>query len=243
MSTIKVDSVNNILQRLKFVKNFNTWKDLAHYLDESSATISAWRKRNSPSAVPKITKRCNEDDDIDNDYVLRGDHSKKLSQASGLRILAEQVEKSQGAANLPFETLDQFATVPKYRAKLSGGHGSTETSDQIETNLMFRRSFLKRKGQPDKMALFEVTGESMQPFIYHGDVVLVDMSVNDIEQIVDGKAYAFREDHTVKVKRLSRQGHNIIASSENHMMNPPYHVEKEDFQLIGRVVWVGHEVR
>ncbi len=136
----------------------------------------------------------------------------------------------------------EFIAVPKYTAKLSGGPGSFETSDQIDANLMFKRKFLERKGQIDKMALFEVTGESMQPFIYHGDVVLVDMSVSTPEQIVDGKAYAFREDQTVKIKRLSRQGGTIIASSENHMMYLPYHVDLEEFQIIGRVIWVGHEV-
>lgn len=140
-------------------------------------------------------------------------------------------------------TPSEFAIVPKYKAKLSGGPGSLETSDQIEANLMFRTEFLLRKGQVDKMALFEVTGESMQPFIYHGDVVLVDTSVNDIEQIIAGKTYAFRENGTVLIKRLSVQGGAIIASSENHQMNPPYHLDTESFYLIGRVVWVGHEVR
>lgn len=140
------------------------------------------------------------------------------------------------------DQIDDFTTVPKYQAKLSGGPGSLETSDQIEANLMFRTEFLSRKGQVDKMALFEVTGESMQPFIYDGDVVLVDTSVNNIGQIVAGKTYAFRENSTVLIKRLSVQGGAIIASSENHQMNPPYHLDTDSFNLIGRVVWVGHEV-
>lgn len=138
---------------------------------------------------------------------------------------------------------NEFTNVPKYKAKLSGGPGSFEISDQVEANMMFKTDFLSRKGQVDKMSLFEVAGESMQPFIYHGDVVLVDRSVNTANQIVDGKVYAFRDDGTVLIKRLSRQGKMIIASSENHQMNPPYHVDLESFHLIGRVVWVGHEVR
>lgn len=93
------------------------------------------------------------------------------------------------------------------------------------------------------MALFEVIGDSMQPFLYSGDVVLVDMLQSDPHMIEDGKAYAFREDNTVKVKRLSLQGGNLIATSENSDMYPPYHVDTDNFQLIGRVIWVGHEVR
>lgn len=135
---------------------------------------------------------------------------------------------------------EEFVAVPKYKAKLSGGHGSLIDSDLVETNLMFRNEFLARRGDPKRMALFEVMGDSMEPFIYDGDVVLVDMSQREI---IDGKAYAFREDHTVKIKRLSTQGNVIIATSENSMRYPAYAVETDNFDLIGRVIWVGHEVR
>ena len=138
------------------------------------------------------------------------------------------------------EDNDEFVAIKKYRAKLSGGHGCFDTSQEVEANVMFRRDFLSRKGQIDKMALFEVIGNSMEPFIYDGDVVLVDMSQTDI---VDGKAYAFREDHTVKVKRLSKQGGVVIATSENAMHYPAYPVDVKNFQLIGKVIWVGHEVK
>lgn len=138
--------------------------------------------------------------------------------------------------------IQEFTLVPKYRARLSGGAGSFETSDQIEANLSFRTTFLYSRGNPNKMALFEVMGDSMEPFLYDGDVVLVDQRQIDPEHIVDGKAYAFREDHTIKVKRLSVQGRALLASSENSQKYPPYEVEVDRFQLIGRVIWVGHEV-
>lgn len=134
----------------------------------------------------------------------------------------------------------EFIAVPKYKARLSGGHGSLLDSDMIEANLMFRRDFLARRGDPSNMALFEVIGDSMEPFIYHGDVVLVDRSQSDI---IDGKAYAFREDNTVKVKRLSRQGKIVIAASENARLYQPYPVDTDSFTLIGRVIWIGHEVK
>lgn len=154
----------------------------------------------------------------------------------------------QGSKSFPGQNLflggqeQEFTAVPKYKAKLSGGNGSLVTEDQIDANLIFRTEFLQKKGQVNQMALFEVTGESMVPFIHDKDVVLVDMSINTHEQIIDGKAFAYREGDTIKIKRLSRQGKNIIASSENFAIYPPYVIEAENFQLIGRVVWVGHEV-
>jgi phage repressor protein C with HTH and peptisase S24 domain len=159
---------------------------------------------------------------------------------------ADRIVTAGGAQSLvqsEYQPQPDFTLVPKYRAKLSGGHGSLENSDQIETNLAFRTTFVRKKGNPDKMALFEITGDSMEPFLYDGDVVLVDLAQNEPAQIVDGKAYAFREDQTIKVKRLSIQGTALIASSENTHKYPPYKVDEGMFSLIGRVLLVGHEVR
>jgi hypothetical protein len=58
MSTIKNKNVEHILNKLKYIKKFNTWKDVAEFLGESEAVISVWRKRNSPSAIEKILYRC-----------------------------------------------------------------------------------------------------------------------------------------------------------------------------------------
>jgi hypothetical protein len=142
------------------------------------------------------------------------------------------------------EISPEFTFIPKYKARLSGGHGSFETSDQVEANLAFRTEFIRAKGSPDKMAMFEIMGDSMEPFLYDGDVILVDLQQNDPNLIVDGKAYGFREGNIIKVKRLSIQGRALIATSENSQKYPPYEVVDHDqFQLIGRVIWVGHEVR
>lgn len=145
-------------------------------------------------------------------------------------------------SNIPQE-LSEFTLIPKYRARLSGGHGSYQDSDRIEASYSFRTEFLQKKGNPSNMALFEVDGESMEPFMYHGDVVLVDMSLNDIHNIGQGKAYAFREDSRVVVKRLLWQGKKLIAKSENQAYGE-YEIDtQDDFSLIGKIIWVGHEVK
>jgi len=156
-------------------------------------------------------------------------------------LFADEIKKILVASK--DEPIPEFTFIPKYKARLSGGHGSFETSDQIEVNLAFRTEFVKSKGNPKKMALFEIMGDSMEPFLYDRDVILVDLQQNDPRMIVDGKAYAFREDNTIKVKRLSVQGRTLMATSENSQKYPPYEIFHEQFQLIGRVIWVGHEVR
>jgi phage repressor protein C with HTH and peptisase S24 domain len=82
----------------------------------------------------------------------------------------------------------------------------------------------------------------MLPFIQEDDVVLVDLGKNDPAIIVDGKTYTIREDSTVKIKRLVRQSRKLIIRSQDNDNYPDYAVD-DDFCLIGRVMWVGHEVK
>lgn len=135
-----------------------------------------------------------------------------------------------------------FSLVPKYKARLSGGHGSFETSTEVENFLSFKTAWLKARCALNCCGLFEVRGDSMAPFITDGDVVLVNMSKNTIDDITDGKIYAFSEGDRVRVKRLSLKGAAIVAYSDNKLEGgDPTEVEP-DFRLIGKVVWVGHEV-
>ncbi len=140
---------------------------------------------------------------------------------------------------------DVYSYIPKYNARLSGGSGSFETSKEIENYCAFRTEWLKRKWNIKSLALFEVTGDSMAPLIQHQDVVLVDMSRNNLEDIIDGKIYAFSEDHVVRIKRLVRKGTELWAISDNKIEAPDSRIELEEgtFNLIGKVVWIGHEVR
>jgi len=84
----------------------------------------------------------------------------------------------------------------------------------------------------------------MLPSIGDGDLVLVDMSKKELRDIIDGQIYAFTEGDLMKVKRLVKKGSKIIALSDNKAEIPdPMEVDMEQFRLIGRVIWVGHEYK
>jgi phage repressor protein C with HTH and peptisase S24 domain len=133
-----------------------------------------------------------------------------------------------------------FDLVPKYKSRLSGFHGTLKDSDLSEANFAFRKDWIMRKGSDD-LAMFEVYDDSMAPFISGGDIVLVDVSENDPEVIIDGKAYAICEEDTIKIRRLARQGGKLIIRSQDRDNFPDYEVG-EDFSMIGRVIWIGHDV-
>ncbi len=137
----------------------------------------------------------------------------------------------------------EFALVPKYKARLSGGPGSLCSSDEVEANFAFRAEWIATKGGPEKLALFEVTGDSMYPVICHGDVVLVDQTLSTPEDIISGRPYAIVEGVHTKVKNLQWQGNELWVQSGKESGEPPYRLDSNAyFRIIGKVIWVGHEL-
>ena len=57
MSTNKNYKIREILKRLEFVLNKSTSKEVAAFLEEKEGTVSAWKARNSQSALEKILYR------------------------------------------------------------------------------------------------------------------------------------------------------------------------------------------
>jgi len=181
----------------------------------------------------------------DDFYLQSADLAKREiceSRTDSTIPLKEADTKEDRADYITRKNSPLFVSVPKFLARLSGEYDSFQETDRVESNLMFHKDFLSKHGSTDQMALIEVTGNSMHPFLSNGDTVLVDLSRNNLADIVDGKAYAFREGHTVKIKRLSLQGSTLIASSESAQLYPPYSIDINNFSLIGEVLWVGHEV-
>lgn len=83
----------------------------------------------------------------------------------------------------------------------------------------------------------------MFPMIQDGDVVLVDMAQSNLQEVREGKIYAFSEGNLIRVKRLIYKGAGELwAISDNKQLSPDAPIEMSTFSLIGRVVWLGHEV-
>jgi|GEM_PF-720614 len=153
----------------------------------------------------------------------------------GSRALHAPVE-----ADLVHHMDTDFKTVPKVKAKLSGGGGSFETDAEIVGYFAFRADFLRRKGSAKDMVLFEVAGNSMSPVLEHGDTVLVDQSQH---HVISGHIYALGVDDTVIVKRVEARPGVLILKSENlnaGSFEVPV-IEQTNFRIIGRVVWSARE--
>lgn len=134
--------------------------------------------------------------------------------------------------------------VPLVRARLSAGGGSFETEDAVEGHYAFRENWLVRKGQPSKMVLMRVSGDSMEPDIRDGDMVLIDQSqVN----VVVGEIYAVGLGDMVAIKMLDALPGKIVLRSANPAYVPIELDTREDLaesvRIVGRVIWWCREAR
>jgi len=171
---------------------------------------------------------------------------------SGLKPLADAEEFTEGEApevqgrrkaGRATRQNEDFATVENYTDKLAGDDSLNAVVNGVaEVGFVFRPEWLEAKVPSGKPATFRVTGDAMLPIIQDGDVVLVDLGENNVTKIRDGKIYAYSECGWIKVKRLVRSGDGLRATAENKAISPDEPIIMNQFTLIGRVVWVGHDV-
>ncbi len=129
--------------------------------------------------------------------------------------------------------------VPLVSASLSAGTGSLETDGEVLDFFAFRSDWLCRKGNPDRMVLMKVYGDSMEPEIRHGDMALIDQSK---QQIYPHTIYAVGVNEEIYIKQVETlPGHRMILRSLNERYNP-IEVDlrgdmAESVRIIGKVIW------
>lgn len=131
-----------------------------------------------------------------------------------------------------------YTEVPLREATGSMGGGSTETGGRALTYLSFRTEWIRAKGNPENMTVIRAFGDSMDPTIVDGSVVLVD---EGRRQVVKNKIFYLRYNGQMYIKRLvERQGHLAIVSDNDP--NVYLVSDADDFEIIGRCIWSAREL-
>lgn len=179
----------------------------------------------------------------ENRQLPKGEYAVRLADA--LRCTLDWLLAGKGDADGDvLETPEaRLVMVPMVEARLSAGTGSFETSGEVLRHYAFRWDFLHRKGNPARMALLRVSGDSMQPRILHNDVVLIDQAQREP---VPGRIYAVGVEDMVYLKIVNAVPGKLILTSVNPAYAP---IEAETgeqladlVRIIGRAVWVGREL-
>lgn len=101
--------------------------------------------------------------------------------------------------------------IPLVAASLSAGVGSLQTEADVLDYFAFRSDWLCRKGNPDKMVLMKVYGDSMEPEICHGDMALIDQSK---QQIYPHTIYAVGVNEEIYIKQIETLARSSDASPQ-----------------------------
>jgi len=137
-----------------------------------------------------------------------------------------------------------YALIPQFKAKGSCGDGYLNEHVQTTEGLAFKRDWLQRmKVKPENLYVIYAEGDSMEPYIFDGDVVLFDTS--QIEPR-DKQVYVIRRpDGGNSIKRLTQQlSGNWVIRSDNadKIANPDEPATEEaihEMPFLGRVIWRG----
>jgi phage repressor protein C with HTH and peptisase S24 domain len=194
--------------------------DLAALLRVNRSAITQARKKNSIPAK----------------WILR------LYRAYGLN--PDWVENGAGPMRIEAAAgdADRFRNIPKVKARLSAGGGSFEIGSEIQGYYAFQMEWLVSKGNPRRMVLMDIFGNSMEPELKDGDTVLIDESQ---KAILAGAVYAVGVDDTIMVKRIEKHPNKLVLISDNTDYAPIYlsGADGQSVRIIGKVVWVGREFR
>lgn len=164
---------------------------------------------------------------------------KKPEDDSGARPLSQEELESHEFLRVPFADHMRLA---------AGGGGSIPFTYDVDTSpVVLHRSALAHVRIPNvkNLQAFRIGGDSMEPTLKEGGIVVVDKTKNDLSKLDEGEIYVLCSDLSTEecaVKRLkwAKEGVLLAVESENRAY-PTIYAEPENVLLIGKVIWSWRE--
>ena len=124
--------------------------------------------------------------------------------------------------------------VSVHRLATAAGSGALDLDESVKTYAWFRSEWLSRKGLvADQCAIISVMGESMEPALPDGCVILID---RNRRRRRSGQIFVVRTEDALIVKRLGKdkKGNWQLLSDHEQWEPAPW---PEDAAVIGEVKW------
>lgn len=197
-----------------------------------------------PEKISVFSQRAGVSHGVLNKYLRGGSGSPqldivaKIAEAAGVSLDWLVWERGDGQPSA-----GSVIRIPRYDATLAAGAGSWNEGKNRLDDIPFTPAFFqKRLGRPSGagFAVLEARGDSMEPGISDGDLLLVDESDT---RLSDG-VFAFVLDEEARVKRFRKRIDGVTIISDNSAY-PPEDISTDTLgriTLIGRIRWVGKVV-
>lgn len=145
---------------------------------------------------------------------------------------------------------EEYAHIPLHDALLSAGPGAQNHGEEIVDFLAFRRDWLRRIGlDPARAVMARASGDSMQPCIWDGDLLLIDRSKTvpppppKSEHDRRAPIFALIDGAEAKVKRVQLVDRGLAMLLSDNPDHSPTFANPDTLTIIGKVVWWGHTNR
>ncbi len=179
--------------------------------------------------------------------------AQEVCRALGLELYIGPKREEGPVASMTVDGTN-YVHVPLHDAMLAAGSGSCNDAEPVIEQLAFRKDWLRRNGVTASSArLARVQGDSMQPTLWHGDMVLIDTasappmvrpkSAKDLRR---PPIYALLDDGEARIKRVERPTPDLtllISDNPDFSPDPRQGDAQAGLRIIGKVVWWGHTVR
>ena len=161
------------------------------------------------------------------------------------RVLGIAPSEVLAGAGEDSSTREPLSFIPLHDVAVSAGGGvnAVEGGESAE-QLGFPTAWLRNQfGDPSKLRIVHVKGDSMSPTLSDGDLVMINV---DRRELVEG-IFVLRVDDQLMVKRIHfPSARRILVTSDNRdydRFDRMIDLERDDsLHLVGRVVWAGKSI-
>ena len=207
---------------------WDRWRE--NLAPESAASLPASLRVRSPAEMAQVSETA---------HKLDAQELQTIESAD-FRVEREKPEVEEASA-VP----SNLVLIKRYDVRASAGTGAVVDQEELIGMVAFDEMFLRRQVgvRSDALVTVEATGDSMEPTIRDGDILLVDTSENDIR---DGRIYVINVHGLLSVKRIRVNMDGSLAVCSD---NTRYDIqtirpsERDPLRVIGRVVYQAGPVR
>lgn len=139
---------------------------------------------------------------------------------------------------------DKYAAVPRWQIEASAGGGNAIIPEpESRYRLLFRSEWLRgiTHAPLDEIITVQVAGNSMEPTLLHGDLVLADRT--DTTPREDA-IFVIDDNHEAKIKRVlvDHSTGDLVLRSDNDLVKDSLPAPPSIRKIVGRVFWVGRNL-
>ncbi len=158
----------------------------------------------------------------------------------------------------PVETVildgDDYAHIPLHDALLAAGAGAENPDESIIDHLAIRKDWLAKVCVPPSAArLARVHGDSMEPTMWDGDMVMINTAspapqprARAAQDRRRAPVYALIDNGEARIKRIERPSDDsmlLISDNPDYLPELRQGKDIQAIQIIGKVVWWGHTAK